>query len=59
VSRNELTSDDRFDLVIVGMGSAGMAGAEFAATLGLRVVAVERAGFGGAGLWSGAFRRRR
>jgi pyruvate/2-oxoglutarate dehydrogenase complex dihydrolipoamide dehydrogenase (E3) component len=54
VSRNEPTTDDRFDLVIVGMGSAGMAGAEFAATLGLRVAVVERAHVGGAGLWSGS-----
>jgi pyruvate/2-oxoglutarate dehydrogenase complex dihydrolipoamide dehydrogenase (E3) component len=54
VSSTEPRIDDRFDLVIVGMGAAGMAGAEFAATLGLRVVAVERASVGGASLWSGS-----
>ncbi|MDQ3470308.1 MAG: FAD-dependent oxidoreductase, partial [Actinomycetota bacterium] len=41
------------DLVIVGMGSAGMTAAEFAARLGLRVVVVERARVGGDCLWTG------
>lgn len=45
---------DQYDLVIVGMGSAGMVAAEFAATLQLRVAVVERARVGGASLWSGA-----
>jgi len=46
---------ERFDadLVIVGMGSAGMTAAEFAAGLGLRVVAVERGRIGGDCLWTG------
>ncbi|HYX43405.1 MAG TPA: FAD-dependent oxidoreductase, partial [Acidimicrobiales bacterium] len=43
----------RYDLVIVGMGSGGMVGAEFAATLGLRVVVVERGRVGGDCLWTG------
>jgi pyruvate/2-oxoglutarate dehydrogenase complex dihydrolipoamide dehydrogenase (E3) component len=44
----------RYDLVIVGMGSAGMTGAEFAITLGLRVAVVERGHVGGASLWTGS-----
>ena len=43
----------RYDLVIVGMGSGGMVGAEFAATIGLRVAVVERARVGGDCLWTG------
>ncbi len=43
----------RHDLVIVGMGSGGMVGAEFAATLGLRVAVVERGRVGGDCLWTG------
>jgi pyruvate/2-oxoglutarate dehydrogenase complex dihydrolipoamide dehydrogenase (E3) component len=43
----------RYDLVIVGMGSGGMIGAEFAATLGLRVAVVERSRVGGDCLWTG------
>lgn len=42
-----------FDLIIVGLGSAGMVGAEFAAGLGLRVAAVERDRVGGDCLWTG------
>jgi pyruvate/2-oxoglutarate dehydrogenase complex dihydrolipoamide dehydrogenase (E3) component len=43
-----------FDLVIVGMGSAGLIAAEFAAErLGLRVAAVERTRLGGDCLWTG------
>ncbi|HWW45058.1 MAG TPA: FAD-dependent oxidoreductase [Acidimicrobiia bacterium] len=42
-----------FDLVIVGMGSAGMVAAEFAATLGLRVAIAERGPVGGDCLWTG------
>ena len=41
------------DLVVVGMGSAGMVASEFAARLGRRVVAVERARVGGDCLWTG------
>ncbi|MFP5318121.1 MAG: dihydrolipoyl dehydrogenase family protein [Acidimicrobiia bacterium] len=43
----------RYDLVIVGMGSGGMIGAEFAATIGLRVAVVERSRVGGDCLWTG------
>ena len=43
----------RFDLVIVGMGSAGMVAAEFASTLGVKVAAVERGRLGGDCLWTG------
>lgn len=45
---------DRYDLVIVGIGSGGTVAAEFAAEhLGLRVAAVERARIGGDCLWTG------
>jgi pyruvate/2-oxoglutarate dehydrogenase complex dihydrolipoamide dehydrogenase (E3) component len=44
---------DRYDLVIVGMGSGGMVAAEFAATLGVRVAVVERGRVGGDCLWTG------
>ncbi|MGE0879053.1 MAG: NAD(P)/FAD-dependent oxidoreductase [Acidimicrobiia bacterium] len=40
------------DLVIVGLGAAGMAAAEFAVSLGLKVVAVERDRVGGDALWN-------
>ncbi len=43
----------RYDLVIVGMGSAGLVAAEFAARLGLRVAAVESDRIGGDCLWTG------
>jgi pyruvate/2-oxoglutarate dehydrogenase complex dihydrolipoamide dehydrogenase (E3) component len=43
----------RYDLVIVGMGSAGLVAAEFAARLGLRVAAVEADRVGGDCLWTG------
>ncbi|MFO7590232.1 MAG: FAD-dependent oxidoreductase [Acidimicrobiia bacterium] len=43
----------RFDLVIVGMGSGGMVAAEFAVSLGLRVAVAERARVGGDCLWTG------
>lgn len=44
---------DVFDLVIVGMGSAGVTAAEFAARLDLDVAVVERTKIGGDDLWSG------
>jgi pyruvate/2-oxoglutarate dehydrogenase complex dihydrolipoamide dehydrogenase (E3) component len=44
---------DRYDLVIVGMGSGGMVAAEFAATLDLQVAVVERGRVGGDCLWTG------
>ena len=43
----------QYDLVIVGMGSAGLTAAEFASRLGLRVAAVERDKVGGDCLWTG------
>ncbi|MDO9174065.1 MAG: FAD-dependent oxidoreductase, partial [Actinomycetota bacterium] len=42
-----------YDLVIVGLGSAGLTAAEFAAGLGLRVAAVDRGRLGGDCLWTG------
>jgi len=42
-----------YDLVIVGMGSAGMVAAEFASTLDIKVAAVERDRVGGDCLWTG------
>lgn len=44
---------DRYDLVIVGMGSGGMVAAEFAATLDLKVAVAERSRVGGDCLWTG------
>ena len=44
---------ERFDLIIVGMGSGGMTAAEFAATLDLNVAVVERGRVGGDCLWTG------
>ena len=43
----------RYDLIIVGMGSAGMTAAEFAATLPIKVCAIERDRVGGDCLWTG------
>ena len=43
----------RFDLIIVGMGSAGMVAAEFASTLGVKVACAERERIGGDCLWTG------
>jgi pyruvate/2-oxoglutarate dehydrogenase complex dihydrolipoamide dehydrogenase (E3) component len=44
---------NRYDLVIVGMGSGGMVAAEFAATLDLEVAVAERGRVGGDCLWTG------
>src|SRR4028118_2172995 len=44
---------ERFDLVVLGMGSGGMSAAEMAATLPLRVAVVERGRVGGDCLWTG------
>jgi pyruvate/2-oxoglutarate dehydrogenase complex dihydrolipoamide dehydrogenase (E3) component len=44
---------DRYDLVIVGMGSGGMVAAEFAFTLDLKVAVAERSRVGGDCLWTG------
>lgn len=43
----------RYDLTIVGMGSAGMVAAELAAQLPIKVAAVERDRVGGDCLWTG------
>jgi len=43
----------RYDLIIVGMGSAGMVAAEFAPKLGIKVACVERDRVGGDCLWTG------
>jgi pyruvate/2-oxoglutarate dehydrogenase complex dihydrolipoamide dehydrogenase (E3) component len=43
----------RYDLIIVGMGSAGMVAAEFASTLGIKVACAERERVGGDCLWTG------
>ncbi len=45
--------DRRYDLVIVGMGSAGIVAAEFASRFGIEVAAVERDRVGGDCLWTG------
>ena len=44
---------DRYDLIIVGMGSGGMVAAEFASTLDIKVAVVERDKVGGDCLWTG------
>jgi len=44
---------DRYDLVIVGLGSAGLSAVAFADRLGLRVAAVDPAPPGGDCLWTG------
>jgi pyruvate/2-oxoglutarate dehydrogenase complex dihydrolipoamide dehydrogenase (E3) component len=43
----------RYDLIIVGMGSGGMVASEFASTLDLRVAVIERDRVGGDCLWTG------
>ena len=43
----------RYDLIVVGMGSAGMVAAEFAPKLGIKVACVERGRVGGDCLWTG------
>ena len=43
----------RWDLLVVGAGTAGLIGAQVAAALGARVLLVERARFGGDCLWTG------
>ncbi len=43
----------RYDLIVVGMGSAGMVAAEFAPRLGIKVACVERDRVGGDCLWTG------
>ena len=44
---------ERHDLILIGMGSAGLTAAEFATSLGVTPVAVERARVGGDCLWTG------
>jgi len=51
-----VTSPDgemQFDLIVIGMGSAGMVAAEFAPKLGVKVACVERDRVGGDCLWTG------
>ncbi len=43
----------RYDLIIIGFGSAGLVAAEFAATLGIAVACAERDRVGGDCLWTG------
>ncbi len=43
----------RYDLIIIGFGSAGMVAAEFAPKLGIKVACVERGRVGGDCLWTG------
>ncbi|MGY1752103.1 dihydrolipoyl dehydrogenase family protein [Blastococcus sp. SYSU D01042] len=43
----------RWDLLVVGAGTAGLVGAQVAASLGARVLLVERDRFGGDCLWTG------
>ncbi|CAB4934702.1 unannotated protein [freshwater metagenome] len=42
-----------YDLVVIGLGSAGLIAAELAQSLGLRVAAVEHGRIGGESLWRG------
>ena len=42
-----------YDLVVIGMGAAGLTATEFATGLGLRVAVVEQARIGGDSLWTG------
>jgi pyruvate/2-oxoglutarate dehydrogenase complex dihydrolipoamide dehydrogenase (E3) component len=44
---------DRYDIVIVGMGSGGLVASEFAASLDLKVAVAERSRVGGDCLWTG------
>jgi pyruvate/2-oxoglutarate dehydrogenase complex dihydrolipoamide dehydrogenase (E3) component len=44
---------ERYDLVIVGLGSGGIVAAELATAVGLRVAAVEQGRIGGDCLWTG------
>lgn len=44
---------ERYDLVVLGMGSGGMSAAELIASLPLRVAVVERGRVGGDCLWTG------
>ncbi|MGH2761937.1 MAG: dihydrolipoyl dehydrogenase family protein [Thermoleophilaceae bacterium] len=44
---------DRYDLVVIGMGSGGIVAVEVATTLGLKTCAVERERVGGDCLWTG------
>jgi pyruvate/2-oxoglutarate dehydrogenase complex dihydrolipoamide dehydrogenase (E3) component len=46
-------TDERYRLVIVGAGSAGLAAADFAARVGVSVALVERDRIGGDCTWTG------
>ncbi len=45
--------NDQYDLVVIGAGSGGLVGADFAATLGARVALVEADRIGGDCTWTG------
>ncbi len=44
---------NQYDLVVIGAGSGGLVGADFAATLGARVALVEADRIGGDCTWTG------
>ncbi len=48
-----MAGSKRYDVAIIGLGSAGLTAASTAAALGLRTVAIERGRAGGDCLWSG------
>ena len=48
-----MARNKRYDVAIIGLGSAGLTAASTAAALGLRTVAIERGRAGGDCLWSG------
>lgn len=47
------TGGDRYDLVVIGAGSGGLVGADFAARLGARVALIEAHRIGGDCTWTG------
>jgi len=44
----------KYDVAVIGLGSAGLAAVSTAARLGLKVLAIERGSAGGSSLWSGS-----
>ena len=44
---------DRYDLVVIGAGSAGLVAADFAARFGARVLLIEKSRIGGDCTWTG------
>jgi pyruvate/2-oxoglutarate dehydrogenase complex dihydrolipoamide dehydrogenase (E3) component len=45
--------EDRYDLVVIGAGSAGLVAADFAARFGARVLLIEKDRIGGDCTWTG------